>query len=978
MRKYYNFCTVLVFYFLLSTAYVHGQIGDKKTQKDSNGYVYTYFENDPIQLRIYTLENGLNVYLAPDNRTPRIQTSIVVKAGSRHDPANATGLAHYLEHLLFHGTDKLGALDAQMEKPLLQEIKTLFEEYRETSDEEKKKDIYATIDSVSNIASRYGIPGELRSMLIEMGGRNINAFTNFDRTGYVSNIPSNQLEKWVALEAERFRNPQFRAFHTQLEAVFEEMNTIIDNGPRYALFQFFETIFENHRYGTQTAIGQIEHIKNPSLVEIDKYYKNFYVPNNMAIILAGDFDPEKAIQFIADDFSYMKYRKVPAVSVTKERPLKKPKVRTITAPGAEMFRMGYLFDGVGSYAERMTELIDIILMNGDAGIFDININKAQKAQNVSTYKEDLADYTMHIITATPKAGQTLVELKDLILSEIENLRNGNFPDWLVEAGVNQLLLRRMSSMFSNGGKYGLILDSYSFDVPWNKKLEEIEELKNITKQEIVNFAKEHYRGDNYAIVYKKTGLDEKVKKIEKPTITPISLNDDKKSEFRKGLDQLKTAPLEPDFLDFSKDLEIVQLNNRVEVAATENNVNDYFAINIMFNYARNHNKYMDLADDYFKVAGTTKFSAAELQQEFFKLGCSYDMVVNADETTVFLWGLAENFEKAIQLLEHALSEIDSSNDEALEKLVERTLKRRVNMKKNKNTIRTYASNRILYGEHSTLKNVPSEEELKVLKAKKIGEKITKLFNYDHRIIYFGPEKISSLKTKLEKNLETVDNPEKINRSERFTYQNFESNKIYFIDSGTQQTDIVFWANLGAFDTEKVGMIELFNQYFSILFFGEIRESRGLAYSAFGRINTPTYSDRSFLFRSYIGTQSDKYASALKAGYELIRNLPFDERQFENAKKAKLEQLRSSRLINFSIVNEYRKSKRLDIDFDLRAKIYDVVEKMDMDDLKRFYETSLKNEPMHILLVGDKSRIDLMGLENYGEVLNLSLGDIFGF
>ena len=83
---------------------------------------YEYVDNDPLNARVYTLDNGLKVYLSYYDDAPRIQTNIAVRAGSKNDPSDATGLAHYLEHMLFKGTDKYGSLDYEKEKVLLDQI----------------------------------------------------------------------------------------------------------------------------------------------------------------------------------------------------------------------------------------------------------------------------------------------------------------------------------------------------------------------------------------------------------------------------------------------------------------------------------------------------------------------------------------------------------------------------------------------------------------------------------------------------------------------------------------------------------------------------------------------------------------------------------------------------------------------------------------------------------------------------------------
>ena len=132
-------------------------------------YSYETVPNDPLKARIYTLDNGLKVYLTVNKETPRIQTFIAVRVGGKNDPAETTGLAHYFEHLMFKGTDKFGTQDYAAEKPLLDAIEQQFEIYRKTTDEAERKAIYHTIDSLSYEASKYAIPNEYDKLMAVIG-----------------------------------------------------------------------------------------------------------------------------------------------------------------------------------------------------------------------------------------------------------------------------------------------------------------------------------------------------------------------------------------------------------------------------------------------------------------------------------------------------------------------------------------------------------------------------------------------------------------------------------------------------------------------------------------------------------------------------------------------------------------------------------------------------------------------------------------
>ncbi|MEO5983882.1 MAG: pitrilysin family protein, partial [Ferruginibacter sp.] len=363
--------SVAAFLFLFTSLYASGQTKKYEWKEaTSGGYTYKYVTNDPAKARFYILKNGLSVILSPTPKDPRIQSYIAVKAGGKTDPSSHTGLAHYLEHMVFKGTDKYGSLDWVKEKPELDKIEKLYEKYNQTTDIAERKMIYHQIDSVSGVASKYSIANEYDKMMSAMGAQGTNAFTSFEQTVYTDDVPSAALDKYLAVQAERFRNPQMRIFHTELEAVYEEKNRGLDNDGRKVNERLFAELFKNHNYGKQTVIGTIEHLKNPSLVEIRKYYETYYVPNNMAVIMSGDFNPDEVIKKIDKAFAYMKSKPVTKYTFLPEAPITQPIFSEVVGPDAENVVIGFRLPGNKSKDVLLAQLAGQVLTNGKAGLMD--------------------------------------------------------------------------------------------------------------------------------------------------------------------------------------------------------------------------------------------------------------------------------------------------------------------------------------------------------------------------------------------------------------------------------------------------------------------------------------------------------------------------------------------------------------------------------------------------------------------------------
>ncbi|MBP7450798.1 MAG: insulinase family protein, partial [Flavobacteriales bacterium] len=236
-------------------------------------YSFTSIPGDPLQARIYTLENGLQVWLSRNADAPRIQTNIAVRAGSKNDPSDATGLAHYLEHMLFKGTSHIGTTDWERERVLLKQISDAYEERRRTTDDAQRDRIYQRIDSLSTLAAALAVPNEYDKMIKSIGARGTNAYTSTERTVYINDIPSDELEKWMRIESERMQECVLRLFHTELETVYEEFNRSQDNDGRAVSKKMNELLYPNHPYGTQTTLGTGDHLKNPSMEKIHAFFE---------------------------------------------------------------------------------------------------------------------------------------------------------------------------------------------------------------------------------------------------------------------------------------------------------------------------------------------------------------------------------------------------------------------------------------------------------------------------------------------------------------------------------------------------------------------------------------------------------------------------------------------------------------------------------------------------------------------------------
>ncbi len=944
-------------------------------------YKYETAANDPLNARVYTLDNGLKVYLTDYEDAPRVQTYIAVKAGSKNDPADATGLAHYLEHMVFKGTTKLGTQNWEKEKAELDKIEALYEKHRNTTDAAMRKKIYHQIDSISGVAATYAVANEYDKILGAIGAKGTNAYTSVEQTVYTNDVPSNQLERWVALEAHRFGELVPRLFHTELEAVYEEKNRTLDNDGWKVMETLNAAMFPTHQYGTQTTIGTVEHLKNPSITEIKKYFDAYYVPNNMAIALSGDIDFDQTIRMIDAHFGKLQKRSAPAFQVAQEQPIAKPIVKEVTGPSAENVSIAYRFPGMNSREALVLSMISNILYNGQAGLIDLNLNQQQKVLQAYGYDNQMKDYSVFRLGGSPRQGQSLDEVKDMLLTQVELVKQGKFEDWLIPAIVNDNKISLMQSYEDNSNRADAFVTAFVYDIPWSQYVNRPEEFAKITKQEVVDVANK-YLNNNYVLVYKRNDKNAAAQKVEKPTITPVPVNRDAQSEYYKNFMAADVPALSPVFVDYKADIKEAKLKNNIPLLYTKNNENGLFQLYYILDMGTNNDQKLGMAVNYLKFLGNDKYTAEELKKEFYKLGTSFNVSTSGDQVYVTLSGLDENFVKALALFENTLQN-PKADQKALDDMVAGILKARNDAKLNKSVILNQALvNYAKYGPKNPFTTVLSEKELKAVKPQELVDLIKSIPTYEHRVLYYGPREADNLVAALNIGHIVPGRLKPVPAEKVYAELDIKQPTVYWVDYNMVQAELMFLTKADAFNKAMVPTIRLYNQYFgagmSSIVFQELRESKALAYSAYSSYSTASKKDRSNYIMSYIGTQSDKLPEAMAGMQELLNNMPLADENFNLAKASLRNSISSERITKSSILFDYERAKRLGLDYDIRKDVYESANSLTFDQLQEFQKKFVKAQPQAILVIGSKDRLNFKELEKYGKVKQLTLEQVFGY
>ncbi len=951
-----------------------------ETKTDPNGYTYETVTNDPLGTRIYTLGNGLKVYLSVNTDQPRIQTLIPVRVGSALDPVETTGLAHYFEHLMFKGTQRIGTTNWEAESMLIQQISDLFEAHRATDDPAQKLAIYKKIDSIAQLSAQYVATNEYDKLISSLGAKGTNAGTSYDMTVYINDIPSNELNRWLKLESERFGDVVLRLFHTELETVYEEFNMYSDQDDSRASEAMMKALFPDHPYG-RDVLGLPEHLKNPSMVNIYNFYRTYYVPNNIAIILSGDLDPDKTIQLVDQYFGEKKPGELPVVTQPVEQPITAPVVRDISGPDAESVSLAFRFNGFTSEDRKYVTLLDQLLSNSQAGLIDLDLNQQQKVLRAGSYGYFLKDYGSHQFFGTPREGQTLEEVKDLLLGEIEKVKKGEFDDWMLEAVINDFRLSEIRQQENNSSRAFIMMSGFINGVDRKDQLAFIDEMEKITKDDLVRFANERY-GANYVVVYKRYGEKDKIEKVEKPPITPVPVNRDLQSEFAKEFAQIPSDEVKPVFIDFEKEINKEPMEEGVEFFYMKNPANELFSLNYIIDMGKNHDLNLPIAVNYLPYLGTDKYSPAELQKEFFRYGLRMGVNAGNDRSYVYISGLQKSFEKGIELLEHVLSSV-KPDSAAYQEYVKGILKERDDRKKNNNTILWSAMfNYGKYGPVSPYTDILDEPGLNAIDPSALTDLIKNIYGYEHKIFYYGQEEMTKVKELVAARHTVAEPLKEYPQPIQYPELDTKENQVYFVNYDMTQVNLLLLSKDQLFDKSLYPAARLFGEYFgsglSSIVFQEIRESRGLAYTAFAAYAMADKPDRSNFNYAFVGTQADKLMDATDAMLGLMNEMPRAELSFNMAKESIIKQINSERIIKAQVFWTYLSNLDRGINYDIRKDVYDQVQTMTLDDLNMFFDQHIKGKAYTYLVLGNKNELKLDKLSKIGPVRELTLEEIFNY
>lgn len=937
------------------------------------------------ELKTFKLANGLTVYVWEDESQSDVYGIVGVRAGSYDDPEQYTGLAHYLEHMLFKGTQKIGALDWAKEEPIYNQIIAKYDEMAAEQDPAKKNEIGMQINELTIEAAKISASVEYCSLCELIGDKVTNAGTSYDYTVYENRIPAFRMNQWLTLASERFVNPVFREFQTELETVYEEYNRGKDNPSRVIMEKIYESIFGKTPYA-RSVIGLGEHLKNPQLSKLIEFYNKWYVPGNMVLVIAGNVKANDIIGKIGTTFGKLPAGEVPQRIVVPDEKIQGRIQKTINAGYSPIVYL--LFNGIKNGAEDEIPLqvvMALISNSSETGLAD----KLVLDGEISSVGADLLSFKEQgrlIIEGVPlydnsqRRYATNKSTEKKLLAVVEKIRNGEFTEEDVELAKANLCIQTELAMEDIELVAGALAESFIYGQDPSDLVDRVEKIKAVTTEQIKAIAKK-YLDDNYMVLnFEKEKGNQPKDKISKPMYKPLIQAEGQQSMFAQQFKYVRAGAITDTKMNLGK-IQTKKINELSELNYANNPKSNIFNLTIRYGVGTKVYPKLAYAATLMNDAGIMgNYKSQELKKQFAKLNVDYGVTANEDYLTIVVQGEESSLTASCDLLAKLIL-MPELDEKQLNRLKNNILASRYVRRWDPSSGNQPLLNYVIYRDNSPYIKEPTDYVVNDMTIADLTGDITRAANYAAKIYYTGSMPFDDVHKILSEHLPLVAHEKPSDSPQDRPIADAPENTIYFYaNNDAKQAQIYFYFPMLKFSKEQYVLANAFYQYFSGGFTGlvltEIREKRSMAYTAGAIPVTPTLAGNPMFFYGTIGTQNDKTIEAVDVFMELLKNMPRHDWRIDNIKAYLLQQCQTSAPSARELPYEKDAYRLLGFDGEPMDDMIEQINSLTIEDIYKFYEENIKGKPVVIGITGNPKDFNINDLSKYGKVNKIGPKQIY--
>lgn len=935
-----------------------------------------------LKVKEYRLENGLTVWLNEDHSQPKVFGAVVVKAGAKDCPD--TGIAHYFEHMMFKGTDRIGTLDYESEKVLLDSIAMKYDELAMTEDTAARARLQKEINELSIRSSEYVIPNEFNRLINRFGGSGLNAATSYDATIYFNTFSPQYMVQWAEINSERLINPVFRLFQSELETVYEEKNMYGDFIGGQVMDTLMARYFGPHPYA-YPIIGSTKNLKNPRLTEMHKFFEDYYVASNMALILSGDFDAQQVMPILEKAFSRIRSGNAPKQEKVMLPPFNGRETMKVKFPIPFIKAMGLGFRGVSANHEDQVALnIAVNLLNNANGTGYLDkLMVEHKLMGALAINESMNEAGILAVAIMPKLLiQSYSSAEKMVWDEINRVKNGDFSDEMFNSLKLEQKRQYASSLENIDSRATIMMNLFSQGKSWNDYLNEVARIESITKEDVVRVAQKYF-SNNYLCVTKSTGKYPK-DNLPKPAFSPVvPRNADASSSYAKQLEKIPEQQVAPRIIDFEKDVKTSKLTPLVTLYTTPNPLNDIFTLNISYGIGALEQPELMQLTNYLQLLGTESLSFEQFRSRLQSIGSTLAFDVTPDAFVMKVTGFDNHIDETMKLVGDFIRHA-KADDKKLRQIVDDAKVSEKAFFKSGDNVASALLEQVKYGDQSCYLRKLSLSQIKKLKGKDMLAIYDKVRSVQCDLHYCGTLPVEKVIGTIRQHLPLERTTVASNSPYYRELKQYDRPTVFFIDMPDMAQSIVYGYVKGDPVDDKASRhaSRLFSVYFggdmSSLMFQEIREFRSFAYRTSGRYQLPNHAHKGTAgsFTAMLSTQSDKTLDALGVLDSLIREMPLKPERVEAVKQTLVNRINND-YPPFRNLSEKVASARMEgFDRDPAEEFLRDIATMDMQDISRFYREQISGRPVVYVIAGNRKHIDMKKLAEYGTIIKVKKKDIY--
>ena len=935
-----------------------------------------------LKVKEYRLENGLTVWLNEDHSQPKVFGAVVVKAGAKDCPD--TGIAHYFEHMMFKGTDRIGTLDYESEKVLLDSIAMKYDELAMTEDTAARARLQKEINELSIRSSEYVIPNEFNRLINRFGGSGLNAATSYDATIYFNTFSPQYMVQWAEINSERLINPVFRLFQSELETVYEEKNMYGDFIGGQVMDTLMARYFGPHPYA-YPIIGSTKNLKNPRLTEMHKFFEDYYVASNMALILSGDFDTQQVMPILEKAFSRIRSGNAPKQEKVMLPPFNGRETMKVKFPIPFIKAMGLGFRGVSANHEDQVALnIAVNLLNNANGTGYLDkLMVEHKLMGALAINESMNEAGILAVAIMPKLLiQSYSSAEKMVWDEINRVKNGDFSDEMFNSLKLEQKRQYASSLENIDSRATIMMNLFSQGKSWNDYLNEVARIESITKEDVVRVAQKYF-SNNYLCVTKSTGKYPK-DNLPKPAFSPVvPRNADASSSYAKQLEKIPEQQVAPRIIDFEKDVKTSKLTPLVTLYTTPNPLNDIFTLNISYGIGALEQPELMQLTNYLQLLGTESLSFEQFRSRLQSIGSTLAFDVTPDAFVMKVTGFDNHIDETMELVGDFIRHA-KADDKKLRQIVDDAKVSEKAFFKSGDNVASALLEQVKYGDQSRYLRKLSLSQIKKLKGKDMLAIYDKVRSVQCDLHYCGTLPVEKVIGTIRQHLPLERTTVASNSPYYRELKQYDRPTVFFIDMPDMAQSIVYGYVKGDPVDDKASRhaSRLFSVYFggdmSSLMFQEIREFRSFAYRTSGRYQLPNHAHKGTAgsFTAMLSTQSDKTLDALGVLDSLIREMPLKPERMEAVKQTLVNRINND-YPPFRNLSEKVASARMEgFDRDPAEEFLRDIATMDMQDISRFYREQISGRPVVYVIAGNRKHIDMKKLAEYGTIIKVKKKDIY--